>query len=115
MYAPEAKPTLRFSWAIGLALLSLVVPLAAVFLRQEPAVPFAHPDHQSYYRQTVAALVLGLACGAGAFVGSRTLTPAWLRWLSTIVAILGVAVSAFWLWALIGTCGAQVLSGVCTP
>ena len=115
MYASEAKPRRQRGWAIGLAVLSLLVPLVVIFLRQEPGVPFAHPDHQSYYRQTVAALVLAMACAAGALVGTWMLTPAWLRWLSAILATLGLVVSAYWLWALIGTCGVQVLSGVCAP
>jgi hypothetical protein len=115
MHTPEAKRTWQPGWVLGLALLSLVVPVAAVFLGQEPTGPFTDPAHVSYYRRTVAALVLRITCAAGAFVGNRVLTPAWLRWLSGMVATLGVLISAYWLWVLIGMCGSQVIWGVCTP
>ena len=105
----------RRGWVIGLALLSLVVPVATVFLRSEPAVPFADPARLSYYRQTVIALVVGLACAAGAFAGIRAVPASGLRWLSVALASLGVLISAYLLWALIGTCGLGVLGGACNP
>ena len=40
----------RRGWVLGLALLSLAVPLAAVFLRSEPLVPFDDPARLSYSR-----------------------------------------------------------------
>jgi hypothetical protein len=115
MQTLEAKRPWQPGSVLVLALLSLLVPLAAIFLRLEPAVPFAHPDHVSYYRQTVAALILGMACAAGALVGIRVLTRIWLRWLSVVLAILGLLIGAYLLVALIGTCGGKVLRGVCTP
>jgi hypothetical protein len=115
MHTPEAKRPWQRGWVIGLALLSLLVPVAAFFLRQEPAGPFTDPAHVSYYCQTVAAMIFGMACAAGAFVGTRALTPAWLRWLSLILAGLGLLISAYVLVALIGTCGGQVFWGVCAP
>ena len=115
MYTTGASHPWRRGWVIGLALLSLVVPVATVFLRNEPAVPFADPARLSYYRQTVVALVVGLACAAGAFAGMRMVPASGLRWLSVALASLGVLISAYLLWALIGTCGLGVLGGACNP
>lgn len=118
MRTTKAKPAWRRTWVIGLALLSFVLPMVAGFLRQEPAVPFADPARVSYYRQTVTALVLGIACAVGTFgtfVGTRALLPAWVRWLSVGLASLGVLISAYLLWSLIGTCGPGVIWGRCTP
>ena len=115
MHTSEARFGWQRGWVIGLALLSLIVPVAAGFLRNEPTIPFADPARLSYYRQTVVALVLGLACAAGAFVGMRRVPAAGLRWLSVALASLGVLVSAYLLWALIGTCGLGVLGGACNP
>ncbi len=109
----------RFAWqrgaVIGLALLSLVVPVTAGFLRQEPVAPFADPARLSYYRQTVAALILGLVCAAGAFVGTRAVPVAGLRRLNVGLASGGMLLSAYLLWILIGSCGTQVLWGTCHP
>ncbi len=110
----ESKPWQR-GWVIGLALLSLLVPVAAGYLRTEPLVPFADPARLSYYRQTVVALVVGLACAAGAFAGIRTVPAAGGRRLSVALASLGVLISVYLLWALIGTCGLGVLGGACNP
>ncbi len=105
----------RRGWVLGLAFLSLAVPLVAIFLRSEPLVPFDDPARLSYYRQTVAALALALAAGVAAFVGQRTLAPGWTRRLSVGLASLGLLVGAFLLWTLIGTCGLQVIWGQCNP
>ncbi len=110
----ESKPWQR-GWVIGLALLSLVVPVAAGFLRAEPLVPFADPARLSYYRQTIIALAIAIACAAGAFVGTRMVTPALFRWMSVAFATLGVLLSAYLLLGLIGSCGVPVLWGVCQP
>ncbi len=59
MSTPDAPFGWRRGWVIGLALLSLVVPVAAVFVRSEPLVPFADPARLSYYRQMVVALIVG--------------------------------------------------------
>lgn len=115
MNTPQLNHTWQRGWVIGLALLSLVVPVVAGWLRDEPAVPFADPARVSYYRQTVAALAFGLICAVGTFVASRTLAPAWFRWLTVLMASLGVLISVFLLWALIGTCGLAVVWGSCTP
>ncbi len=115
MHATDFKPAWQRGWVIGLALLSLIVPMAAVFLRSEPAVPFGHPDHLSYYRQTVAALFLGIVFAAGAIFANRRLTPAGFRRLGIGLASLGVLISAYLLFGLIGSCGPQVIWGVCTP
>ena len=40
MHTPETKRPWQRGWVIGLALLSLFVPVSAVFVRQEPAVPW---------------------------------------------------------------------------
>ena len=115
MYTTGDNHPWRRGWVIGLALLSIAVPVATVVLRNEPAVPFTDPARLSYYRQTVAALVVGLACAVGAFVGNRTVAAARVRWLSAALASLGVLISAYLLWALIGTCGLGVLVGACNP
>ncbi len=115
MYTTKAKLGWQCGWVIGLALVSLVVPLATGILRQEPVAPFADPAHLSYYRQTVVALVLGLVCAVGALVGTRALMAAWLRWLSVVLASGGVLISGYLLWTLIGSCGVQVLWTSCHP
>jgi hypothetical protein len=114
MNAPESKPWQR-GWVIGLALLSLVVPVAAGFLRTEPLGPFADPVRLSYYRQTIVALAIAIACAAGAFVGARSLRSTLFRWLSVVFATLGVLLSAYLILGLIGSCGLPVLWGVCQP
>ncbi len=115
MYTTEAKFVWQRGGVLGLALLSLVVPVAAGVLRQEPVAPFADPAHLSYYRQTIVALILGLACAVGAFVGTRTMPAAGLRRLSGGLACGGVLISGYLLWTLIGSCGVQVLSMGCHP
>ncbi len=114
MNAPESKAW-QHGWVISLALLSLVVSVAAGFLRTEPLGPFGDPARLSYYRQTIVALAVAIACAAGAFVGTRTLSPSLSRWLGVAFATLGVLLSAYLLLALVGTCGVQVLWGVCRP
>src|SRR5918997_645968 len=95
MSTPEAKFGWQRGWLIGLALLSFVVPVVAVFVRNEPLVLFADPARLSYYRQTVAALFLGLACGLGAFVGARTVPASGLRRLSMGLVSGGMLLSAY--------------------
>ena len=111
----QSKLTNVHAWVIGFALLSLIMPVAAGILRQEPAVPFSDPAHVSYYRQTVAALILGLVSAVAAFVGNRTLRPAWFHRLSLLLVSLGVLLSLYLLSTLIGSCGAQVITGMCNP
>ena len=118
MHASEAKFGWQRGWVIGLALLSLVLPVAAVFPlfpRRGPAVPLADPAGVSDYRLTVAALGLALACALGTFIGQRALRPARLRWLNIVLASPGMLLSAYLLLGLIGTCGVGVIWGVCQP
>ena len=114
MNASESKPW-QHGWVVGLALLSLIVPVAAGFLRTEPLGSFADPARLSYYRQTLVAVGVAIACAAGAFIGVRTLRPDVSRWLSVICATLGVLLSAYLLLGLIGSCGVPVLWGACLP
>ncbi len=107
--------TWRRGWVIGAGLLSLVVPVTAIMLQQEPAAPFGDPARLSYYRQTVGALVLGIAFAVGAFVGTRARMPGWSRGLSLVLATLGLLISAYLLMTLIGSCGVGVLAGSCNP
>ncbi len=97
MHATNVKRTWQRGGMIGLALLSLAVPLAAIVLN----------------RQTLSTLILGMACGVGAIVGARWLTPAWARRLSMVLATLGLLISAYLLWVHIGLCGPGVLWGTC--
>ena len=100
---------------IGLAVLSLAIPLAGALLRSEPLVPFDDPARLSYHRQTVAVIALALACAAGVFLGNRRPAPMWARSLSWLMASAGVLLSGSLLWTLIGSCGVQVLWGICRP
>ncbi len=115
MSTPDAPFGWRRGWVIGLALVSLVVPLAAVIVPSEPLVPFADPARLSYYRQLVAALVVGLACALGAFVGARTLPVSGSRRLVMALVTGGMLLSVYVLWVLIGSCGLQVIWGSCQP
>ena len=115
MSTSEAKFGWQQGWLITLALLSLVVPVVAVFVRNEPVVPFADPARLSYYRQTVVALGLGLACALGTFAGARSVASSGLRRLSMGLVAGGLLLSAYLLWTLIGSCGLQILWGTCQP
>ena len=115
MSTPDAPFEWRRGWVIGLALLSLVVPVAAVFFRSEPLVPLADPARLSYYRQMVVALVVGLACALGAFAGARTMPASGSRRLSMGLVSGGMLLSLYLLWVLIGSCGVQVIWGSCQP
>ena len=115
MSTPDAPFGWRRGWVIGLALLSLVVPVAAVFVRSEPLVPFADPARLSSYRQMVAALGVGLACALGAFAGARTMPASGPRRLSLGLVSGSLLLSVYVLWVLIGSCGVQVIWGNCQP
>lgn len=115
MSTPDAPFGWRRGWVIGLALLSLVVPVAAAFFRSEPLVPFADPARLSYYRQLVVALVVGLACALGAFAGARTMPATGSRRLTMGLVSGGMLLSVYLLWVLIGSCGVQVIWGSCQP
>ncbi len=115
MSTPDAPFGWRRGWVIGLALVSLVVPLAAVVVPSEPLVPFADPARLSYYRQLVVALVVGLACALGAFAGALTLPATGSRRLGMALVTGGMLLSVYLLWVLIGSCGLQVIWGSCQP
>ena len=99
-------------WAGALALLSFILALVALIPLQVPATNTAN---EGGYGLTVAVLLLAIVCAVGALAGNRRLLPAWVRWLSLILAGLGLLVSAYLLLVLIGTCGAGVLGGTCQP
>ena len=63
MHTSGANHPWRRGWVLGLVLLSLAVPLAAVFLRSEPLVPFDDPARLSYSRWAVAYPWAGLCRG----------------------------------------------------
>ncbi len=105
----------RRGWIISLALLSLVIPAAAVFFRSEPLVAFTGPARLSYYRQMVVAIAVGLACALGAFAGARTMPASRSRRLSMGLVSGGMLLSVYLLWVLVGSCGAQVIWGSCQP
>src|SRR3712207_4862702 len=95
MSTPDAPFGWRRGWVIGLALLSLVVPVAAVFFRNEPLVPFADPARLTYYRQMVVALVVGLTCALCAFSGARTMPASGSRRLVTALVSGGMLLSVY--------------------
>ena len=115
MATRKAKFGWQHGWLISLALLSLVVPVVAVFFRNEPLVPFADPARLSYYRQMVVAIVVGLACALGAFAGARTMPASRSRRLSMGLVSGGMLLSVYVLWVLVGSCGVQVIWGSCQP
>ncbi len=114
MSTPDAPFAWRRNWVIGLALLSLVVPLAVV-VPSESLVPFADPARLSSYRQMVVALVIGLVCALGAFAGARSMPASGSRWLTMALASGGMLLSVYLLWVLIGSCGLQVIWASCQP
>ncbi len=97
----------------GMALTSLVLPMAAVVLGDQPVTSTSAGLNS--YRLLVSALVIGLVAAAGTIFFRRALAPAWLRRLSVGLAGLGMALTIYLLLTLIGTCGATVLWGSCAP
>ncbi len=61
MNTTESSRPRHHGWVIGLAILSLVVPMATGFLRTEPVGSFADPARLSYYRQTIVAIAVTAA------------------------------------------------------
>ncbi len=112
---PDAKFGWQRGWLIVLALLSLVVPVVAIFLRNESVVPFADPARLSYDRQTVVALFLGLASALGAFAVTRTVPSSELRRLGMVLLTGGLLLNTYLLWTLIGSCGLQIFWENCYP
>ena len=119
MYTPEAKFRWQCIRVIGLALLSLILPVLAIWPVKVSTAPFPSQTSQSDYRPMVALLVLAIACAVGAFAhrapGVRGLLPTSVRWLSMVLATLGLLLSMYVLWTVIGTCGAGVIVGRCNP
>ena len=119
MYTPEAKAGWQRIWVIGLALLSLILPVLAVWPVKVTTTPFPSQTSPSDYRPMVVSLILAIACAIGALAqrapGTRGLSPTSVRWLSMILATLGLLLSVYVLWTLIGTCGAGVIVGRCNP
>src|SRR3712207_5699992 len=93
MNTPHANIPGRRNWVAGMALVSLVLPVATVVAGREGT-------RLSDYRLTVVALILGIASAAGPLVFNRAATPAWLRWLSVGLAGLGFMVAGYLLFAL---------------
>ena len=119
MYTPEAKFRWQCIRVIGLALLSLILPVLAIWPVTVTTAPFPSQTSQSDYHPMVASLVLAIACAVGAFAqrapGMRGLLPTSARWLSMVLATLGLLLSMYVLWTVIGTCGAGVIVGRCIP
>ena len=115
MYTPQVKSASKRIWVIGLGLLSLVLPVTAIIPRQALPASFTNPANLSDYRLTVAALLLGLACGIGALAASRMAPGVGVRRLSVVLASAGLLLGAWLLWTLVGSCGTQVLWGSCNP
>ena len=115
MTTPDAPFGWRRGSVLGLALLSLVIPVIAVFVRTEPLVPFTDPARLSYYRQAAVALGPGLVCALVACAGARTMPASGVRRLSMALAIGGILLSLYLGLTLIGTCGTQILAGSCRP
>ncbi len=115
MSTPDAPFAGRRGWVVALALLSLVVPVVAVFVRSEPLVPFGDPVRVSSYRQLLLALVLGVTCALGAFAGSLALPTSGSRRLSVGLGSGSLLLCAYLLWTLIGSCGVQVIWGSSQP
>jgi small-conductance mechanosensitive channel len=118
MHASPDTVLWQRSAAIGLALLSLTVPLLAIVVQNIENIASASlttPDHPGDERLILAALLVGIVSAVGALVVTRTLPPSRFRWLSGAVAALGGLVSAYLIWTLVGSCGLEVIWNVCRP
>ncbi len=104
-------------WVVSLALLSLILPVLAIWPVKVTTAPFPSQTSQSGYRPVVVSLVLAIACALGALAqrapGTRGLLPTSVRWLSMVLATLGLLLSMYVLWTVIGTCGAGVIVARC--
>ena len=102
--------------AVILGLASLVLPLVAFGVLQEPlGVPFDHPAKVSYYRQIVLAFTLGVVLGIAALIIGRKSTVQLLKLTSIGLGAGGGIVSLFLLLIVVMICGPTVLWGSCNP
>ncbi len=115
MITRETKLGRLHGWGIGLSIMSLILPVAAIFPLRVSTSPGTSPAGTGDYRLTVVALVLGLAFGVGASIANSAPAPSWLRGLSVVLASLGMLLGGYLLVTLIGTCGLGVIGGVCRP
>lgn len=99
MRATKTGPGWQRDAVVGLALLSVVLPLAVIFLE----------------RQTITVIYLGLASAVAALVGARLLPRSSARTLSLILVLLGAVLNVYLLLLLIGLCGLGALGGTCQP
>ena len=111
----QATSAAHGGWIAGLAILSLGMPLLAVWLSRAASNILAQAVGATDYRAAVAALAVGVAGGIVTLLGSRAVLPAWLRWAVVAMASVALLISAYLLWTLIGQCGLQVVWGVCRP
>ena len=115
MDTPTTPVPRPHGWLAGLALISVVVPVAAVRIGGPAATPSPAAPSLNGFLPTVVALALGIACAVSTSVFNRSIAPSWLRWLSIGMAVLGSGSAAVQLAGLIGMCGLDVVWGVCTP
>ena len=102
--------------AVVLGLASLALPLVAFVAVEEPlGLPFYDPVRVAYYRQTVLALVLGVALGLAALLLGRKSLAKLIKIPSIVSGTGGLAISLLLLLVLIGLCGPTVLWGLCKP
>ncbi len=105
----------QHGWRIGLSIMGIILPVAAIFPLRVSTVPGTSATDPGDYRQTVAALLLGLVFAVAALVVNRAPAPSGLRGLSISLASLGLLLGGDLLVTLIGSCGLQVLVGICRP
>lgn len=108
-----------FGWrrngAMGLALLSLILPIFASLPLNIASVSFTNSTQPHDARLTVVALLLGIISAIGALIATNGWRPLVVRRLTVAGAALGGLVSGYLMWTLIGSCGLQVIWDVCQP
>lgn len=105
----------RAAVLLGLALLSLALPVAALIPLPGQAPVGAAAAAPNDYRLMVAALFVALLCSIISILGAARVSRRGSRWLVVGVAMGGLILGGYLLLALIGTCGIGVLSGACAP
>ena len=110
------SPSLIGLVAVVLGVASLALPLVAFVAVEEPlGVPFDDPGRVAYYRQTVLALVLGVALGLAALLLGRRSLAKLIKIPSIVLGTGGLVISLLLLLVLVGLCGPIVLWGLCKP